>query len=368
MRYALPLAALVAAFLALAYIALDEEDAPRRARGPAATTGAGAATPKPPARRPRLPLRRAAGRLVVLRFNGPSLPDYVRRSLRAGRSTGVILFKDNVVSPAQLRALTAAVRRAGGRRALVMTDQEGGEVRIVPFAGPERSPSAQAAAGAVRADSRAAARELRALGVGITLAPVADLAAPGSALRGRGFGNDPAGAARGIRQAVRGFTEGGVLPTLKHFPGLGTATANTDDAQVSVAGRPPLDAFAAGIDAGAPLVMLSHAAYPDLDPSGRIASQSRAIATTLLRGELGFDGVAITDSMEAEAVISRARVDVAAERAVRAGADLILTTGQGSSLPVYRRLLRSARRSPAFAARVREAAARVDRLRRRVAG
>jgi len=272
-----------------------------------------------------------------------------------------VLFDDNVVSPGQLRALVRAIRRAAGGRALVMADQEGGTVRIVPWAGPERPAAAQAGAGTVRADSRAAGRELRASGVDVALAPVADVPRPGSALAGRGFGADPEAVAEAVGDAVAGFRAGGVLPTVKHFPGLGAATANTDDAQVTIAGRPRLGPFRAAIAAGTPLMMLSHAIYPALDGEA-IASQSRAVIEGLLRDELGFEGVAITDSMEAEAVVGRSPVDVAAERSVRAGIDLLLTTGRGSSLRIYRRLLATARRSEAFAARVREAAGRVDAL------
>src|SRR6185436_20413272 len=111
--------------------------------------------------------------------------------------------------------------------------------------------------------------------------------------------------------------------------------------------------FRAGVDAGAPLVMASHALYPALDRD-HIASQSPKILGPLLRDELGFDGVVITDSMEADAVTSRSSVEVAAERSLMAGADLILMTGQGSWIRVFPRLLERARRSPALRARIAE--------------
>ncbi|CAA9535818.1 MAG: GH3, partial [uncultured Solirubrobacteraceae bacterium] len=196
----------------------------------------------------------------------------------------------------------------------------------------------------------------------VTLAPVADdPTVAGAALAGRAFASEPAQAAQAVADAVRGFREGGVAPTAKHFPGLGGSTINTDDAPADVAGRPDLAPFAAAIEAEAPLVMLSHARYPALDAE-RIASQSRPIVEGLLREELGFRGVAVTDSMEAAASTATGTLEVTAERSIRAGVDLLLTTGRGSYLRIYRRLETLARRSPAFAARVREAAGRVRAL------
>src|SRR6185436_2967318 len=150
----------------------------------------------------------------------------------------------------------------------------------------------------------------------------------------------------------------------KHFPGLGGATVNTDDgpatierslAELEASDLPP---FRAAIEAGVPLVMVGHARYPALDPD-RIASQSPAIVSRLLRDRMGFRGVVITDSMEAQASLATGTIEGASERAVRAGADLVLLTGQGSYAPVYRHLLSVARRSTAFRERVRESAARV---------
>ncbi|MDP9384363.1 MAG: hypothetical protein M3P50_03850, partial [Actinomycetota bacterium] len=206
---------------------------------------------------------------------------------------------------------------------------------------------------------------LRASGVNVSLAPVADVpTVPGSALAGRAFSSDIEAAASAVGEAVRGFREGGVAPTAKHFPGLGGATVNTDDAPADVEERPDLRPFAAAVEAGVPLVMLSHARYPAVD-ADRIASQSSAVVEGLLRDELGFRGVAVTDSMEAAAAVATGTLEATAERSIRAGVDLLLTTGRGSYLRIYRHLETAARRSPALAERVREAAERVGALRRR---
>jgi beta-N-acetylhexosaminidase len=250
----------------------------------------------------------------------------------------------------------------------VSTDQEGGEIRNLTWARPVEGQAAAATPERATADARAAARDLRASGVNVNLAPVGDVAAsPGSVMRGRAFPGGAEQVAALTAASVRGYRGTRVAPTVKHFPGLGGATVNTDDGPADVAGTPDLGPFRAGIEAGAPLVMVGHARYPALDPR-RIASQSEAIVEGRLRRELGFRGVAITDSLEAAAVARRAPVDLAAERSVRAGVDLALTTGAGSAIRVYRRLLATARRSEAFRARVRESSARVQRLQRAYAG
>jgi beta-N-acetylhexosaminidase len=104
--------------------------------------------------------------------------------------------------------------------------------------------------------------------------------------------------------------------------------------------------------------MIGHARYPALDRD-RIASQSRKIIGGLLRESLGFRGVVVTDSMEAQASLATGDITTVSERAVRAGADLVLLTGRGSYTPVYRHLLAVAQRSPSFRMRVRESAVRV---------
>jgi beta-N-acetylhexosaminidase len=296
---------------------------------------------------PEVPLREQLGSLLVSSFHGTALPGYMQRRLRAGETVGAVLFAPNVSDAAGTRRLTAEIQRAAGGDALVMTDQEGGDVRQIPFAGT--------------------ADELADAGVNVNLAPVADVAQPGSVMAGRAFATDVPG---NVVAASRESIEAGVLPTAKHFPGFGRATENTDDAPVTIDAtraelETDLEPFRAAIDADVPLVMASHALYPALDAE-HIASQSPAVLDDLLRGELGFDGVVITDSLEADAVLARSSVEVAAERSLAAGADLLLMTGRGSWIHVFPHLLRRARKSPALRARIAESAARVRRLRARL--
>lgn len=317
-----------------------------------------------------LTLEQQVGQLVVLSFSGTTVPPYVRTALHERRAAGVILFGGNITGTGQLRALTRALREQGGRP-IVAVDQEGGAVRRLPWAGPFAAQPQQLLRGTARADATAAARALRAAGITVTLAPVADVpSVPGAALARRAFSRDPQAVSAAVGAAVRGWRAGGVASAAKHFPGLGAAPSNTDDAIVTIRrsrarfAAVDLPPFAAAITAGVPLVMVGHARYPALDRS-RIASQSRPIIERVLREELGFRGVVVTDSMEAQASLATGGITKVSERAVRAGADLLLLTGRGSYKPVYEHLLKVARRSPAFRARVWESAARVLALKER---
>jgi beta-N-acetylhexosaminidase len=322
---------------------------------------------------PVLPLERAVGELLVMAFPETSPPDYIRRRLRNGEGTGVILFGANVVDPAQLRRLTRSIQRAAGGDALIATDQEGGEIRNVPFAGPVAAQSALESSGEASAAATEAARGLRRAGVNVNLAPVSDVNPPAGSgvLVDRIYPGSPAQVAALTTAALRAHARERVAATVKHFPGLGRATVNTDDGSATVgASRAELEAddlepYRAAVAADAPLVMAGHALYPAFDRD-HIASQSQTLLQDVLRDQLGFRGVVVTDSIEAQAVLDRSGVATAAVRSVAAGADIVLMTGSGSWNLVYPRLLRRARRSPAFRARVQQSAQRVLALKRRL--
>jgi beta-N-acetylhexosaminidase len=357
-RAAVAAVAAVALIAGLAVGAGGGEDDPRPAPGSATP----APTEPPEEAAERLPLAQQVGRMVILRFMGTEAPEYVLRALREGRAAGVILFRDNITDPVQLRSLTRSLRRAAPGL-LVCVDQEGGPIRAVPWAMPERAPPAQQAYGAVREDSLAAGRDLKEAGINVTLGPVADVPTEGSVMTNRAFTSDPEAAVAAVAESVAGWREAGVGTTVKHFPGLGGATVNTDDGSATVDRtrrqlNQDLAPFAFAINQGTEFIMVSHAVYPALDRE-RIASQSSAVVDELLRVELGFEGVAMTDSLEAQAVQDVTDVEDAAIASVAAGVDVILTTGQGSYTRVYRALLELAREDAAFRERVGVAAARV---------
>ena len=358
-RAALAAAAAVALILGLIVGGSGDDEASQPAAG-----ASPAATPEEPPEEAveKLSLEQQVGRMVILRFAGTEAPEYVTRTLREGRAAGVILFRDNLVDPDQLRSLTRSLRRAAPD-VLICVDQEGGEIRVVPWAEPERSAPDQAAFGSVREDSLAAGRDLRDVGINVTLGPVADVPAEGSVMTNRAFTSDPEAAANAVAESLDGWHEAGIATTVKHFPGLGGASVNTDDASATVDRtrrdlNEDLAPFAFAIESGTEFVMASHAVYPALDPD-RIASQSSAVIEDLLRADLGFQGVVMTDSLEAQAVQDVGDVDEAAVASATAGVDVMLTTGQGSYIRVFRALLAEARGDRAFRERVKQSAARV---------
>ena len=335
-----------------------------------AGAGAGASAADVEAAR-KLPLPKLAGQAIVMRFLGDRAPDYVLEAMRRERTAGVILFGDNATYSAGTKALTGRLRDADPD-ALIATDQEGGTIRILGWARPSRDQYRITRPGEARAAARGAAKALRSHGINVNLAPVADRSNPGSLMDARAFPGGTGHVARLIKSSVAAYAGSGVAPTAKHFPGLGAAVGNTDSAQVTIdrsaalIGRFDLPPFQAAINAGVPAVMLSHALYPALDRS-RIASQSHAVVTDLLKERMGFTGVAMTDSLEAEAVTSRMSMETAAVRSIRAGIDLLLTTGQGTHVRALRALTAEARRNPAFRERLTNAVARVAALRRSLA-
>jgi len=358
------LAVLAALALAALVVGLVVGASPGSEHSSRRAGAAAAATPERSAAA-RLPLRRQLGQLLVSSFDGPRVPPYIQRRLRVGETAGVILFGRNAGSADGLRSLTRALQRSAGGGALVAVDQEGGQIRSVAFAGPQAAQAAQGGPAEVERSATASSRELRALGVNVNLAPVADVpSSPSTALAGRSFSGSSTEVAARVRASVRGSRSAQVAATAKHFPGLGAAAANTDDAPVTIGSpRARLDAvdlapFRAAIAERVPLVMASHALYPAYDRE-RIASQSPALLGGLLRGRLRFRGAVITDSLEAQSVLDRSNVALAARRSIEAGADLVLMTGSASWNAVFPALLREARRSPSLRRRVERSATRV---------
>ncbi|WP_213455030.1 glycoside hydrolase family 3 protein [Rhizomonospora bruguierae] len=246
----------------------------------------------------------------------------------------------NVDRPPQVRDLTDGLQTAarelpaGGAPMLIATDQEFGVVTRIG-SGVTTLPSAMAfgAAGdpaGTQAAWGAAGAELAAMGVNVDFAPVADvLGGGGSAVIGsRSYGSDPSLAAQQVAGAVRGLSGAGVAATLKHFPGHGHTTGDSHDSLPAVPGNldqltsRDLPPFAAGIAAGADLVMSGHLDLREVDP-GTPATFSHRIVTDILRGQLKFTGVVVTDAMNM-APAMRWPPGEAAVRALNAGNDLLL--------------------------------------------
>ena len=320
-----------------------------------------------------------AGARVVTGFPGRRPPAALRRMISAGQVSGVILFDGNVAGRSSVRRLTAELqsvaRPAGSPPLLVAVDQEGGLVRRLP--GPPK-PSARAV-GARGADfaerlGRAAGESLSEMGVNVDLAPVLDLGRPGRAIYGEGrtFARKAAAVSRIGVGFARGLAAGGVAATAKHFPGLGAARVNTDNAvqriRLSAAklrrnDERPYESF---VQENGAMVMLSTAIYPAL--SGRPAALSRAIATTELRERLGFRGVSITDalgSVSAHAVGGPGKTSTVA---AAAGTDLVLYTSLRDAAKAQHALARGLSSGSLDRSEFEAAVDRVFALRGRFAG
>ncbi|WP_307044742.1 glycoside hydrolase family 3 N-terminal domain-containing protein [Agromyces ramosus] len=325
-------------------------------------------------------LEQKAAALLMLHAPGTD-PAPLRALVDAGVS-GLILMGDNIPGdPAAVAALAGAATADPACPPLIGIDQEGGEVQRLPWDDAASAETLRAAPSSATHDafaSRAAA--VAGSGATVNFGIVADVTAdPGSFIFGRVLGTDPAGAAERVAAAVAG-ERGIVASTLKHFPGHGAAPG---DSHSSIPSAPlsldewragPAVPFAAGIDAGAELVMTGHLAYPAVDPAPASLSP---VWHQLLRDELGFDGVVVTDDMlmlQHNELPEFADPGENAVRAIAAGADLLLyvlpadPSEFGISVPGLVGSITTAVQSGRIPmARVDEAVARILTLRRSLA-
>jgi beta-N-acetylhexosaminidase len=290
----------------------------------------------------------AAAACVFPGFRGTTVPDWLRRELEGGLG-GVVLFAFNVDDPEQLAELTSSLRAERGDL-VVSVDEEGGDVTRLEAERGSSFPG-NLALGAVddpaltRRVAAAIGGELAAVGVNMNLAPVADVVVdPAAAIVGvRSFGSDPQLVARHVAAYVEGLQEAGVAACAKHYPGHGEVTgdshlelptAEVDRETLFDRALPP---FAAAVDAGTRAVMTAHIRFPAVDELPATISPA---LIGLLRTELGFDGVVMTDALEMRAIFDTVGLEEGAVQAVAAGADALCL---------------GAERSPEEVARVREA-------------
>jgi len=285
-------------------------------------------------------LARLADAILIPPFPGVSAPGWILRALSRGLA-GVTLFGPNIAAPEQVAALTLALRSASGARdPVIAIDEEGGDVTRVAYEDGSPYPG-NAALGAVddisltRAVYHAIGADLAALGINFNLAPCADVlgAADSPAVGTRSFGADTDLVSRHTAAAVTGLQAAGVAACTKHFPGhgdtatdshLGVAQVSGDMTRLKSVELPP---FQQAIEAGVDSVMVAHVSVPALDSDpNHVASTSPAIVTGLLKNQLGFKGIIVTDALDMagltrlyEAHIGRAAVD-----AFKAGNDVLL--------------------------------------------
>jgi beta-N-acetylhexosaminidase len=283
---------------------------------------------------------------------------------------GVLLTQRNVESAGQVRKLTDALRARSSRPLYVTTDEEGGQVSSFrPVLGTSESAYS---IGGTKTDplygrGRLLGAFLRGVGVNADLAPVADVTSgPNSAIGSRSYSADASTVSSDILAVARGLSASQVTPTVKHFPGLGRPDQDTHS-QVAVVDTPrselektDLAPFQEAIDAGVPVVMVSHASYPALGIKGQPASMSPQ-AYALLR-QMGFRGVAMTDSLGMGAVNLRYDYPVAAVQALKAGADALLFTDGTQAERMRDAIVSAVQHHQLPEARLDEAAARMTAL------
>jgi beta-N-acetylhexosaminidase len=276
--------------------------------------------------------------MLLIGLSGPELLDRERAWLKAPGVAGVILFARNFTSRGQLIALTDAIREVGGEHQLIAVDQEGGPVQRFRD-GFTRLPALAAIGAVYERDPDDAVRlaeehawvmasELRASGVDFSFAPVVDLARGNAAIGPRAFHADPAVAGELAQAYVRGLHLGGMAAVLKHFPGHGSVAADTHKAQaidrrsLDEIREADLRPFVEAIAAHAEAVMMAHVVYPAVDtlPAG----YSSIWVNDILRRELGFDGVVISDDISMAAAGVAGSIGARVQAHLAAGCDLVL--------------------------------------------
>jgi beta-N-acetylhexosaminidase len=280
------------------------------------------------------------GQMLMAGVAGTALSDDARHVIGDLRVGNVVLMGPNVESPAQVAQLTRELqvlaRQANGVGLLIATDQEGGRVQRLRE-GFTALPDAAAVGSAgrpelARAYGAMVGAELAAVGANVDLAPVLDINDnPANPVIGRrAFGQDPATVTAAALGFAVGLHDAGVIATGKHFPGHGnTSTDSHFTVPVVPKDRAGLDRvelapFRAAARSGVDAIMLAHVVFPALDPSGVPATVSFPIASCLLRGELGFEGVVLTDDMGMQGIQDLYSPEEAAVRAVLAGADVVV--------------------------------------------
>ncbi|MGH3415079.1 MAG: glycoside hydrolase family 3 N-terminal domain-containing protein [Actinocrinis sp.] len=290
-----------------------------------------------------------AGQRVIYSYPGLTPPASLLSAIGAGQVAGVIFFGENISSESQIAAVITKLRQAAASSPvklplLLMTDQEGGLVRRLPGApalSAKQVGEASDPVAAAKTAGNGAGLNLKGVGMNVNLAPVLDVFyTAGNFIDQyqRSFSNNPATVSALGKAFVAAQQATGVAATVKHFPGLGAASKsqNTDLGPVTLyqslsqlrgTDEAP---YPAAIAAGAKLVMCSWAVYPALD-ANRPAGMSSAVVTGELRGRLGYNGVVITDAIEAGALSAHGTTGQRAVSAAAAGTDLMLCSARDVS-------------------------------------
>ncbi len=323
----------------------------------------------------------SAGSLIIYGFEGTSAPPEILARIRDGRAAGVILFARNLGTLDEIDALTRALHGAtppGAPPIIVSIDQEGGRVQRIrePFARwpPMARAGERGDEALTESVGRALGAELFSLGFNLDFAPVLDVHTnPANQVIGdRAFGREPAGAAQQALAFWRGLEAAGVRGCGKHFPGHGDTLADShlelprvdaDEARLRAVELPP---FAAAVRAGVPMMMTAHVVYPAVD--ARPATMSRRWLTEILRGEMDFRGIVLSDDLDMKAVADKFSVEETVVSSLMAGCDGFLACRDVAVQQKSEAALeRAAAADSAVRARLDDAAARMLAFRRTLA-
>lgn len=316
--------------------------------------------------------KRRAGQRLVLGFDGSAVSGELRRVVRAIQPGGFVFRRRNTEEPEQVVELARELRALCDAHdpPIVGVDQEGG--RVLAVGAPATAwPSMRAVGRAgpyARPVALALGAEMRALGFDLVFGPVADLDRQGSAIGDRSFGEDPAAVGACVADFVDGLHAAGIIACPKHFPGHGAAAGDSHET-LPVAERDgrelrelDLAPFRAAIARGAGCLMTAHVVYPEWDEEWP-ASLSPRIVPRVLRQELGYRGVVITDDLDMRSVRRFAPIELA-ERATDGAADLLMVTDDlVRQLDVYEALVRAQELHPTIDRAAQRAVDRLDALR-----
>lgn len=280
-------------------------------------------------------VRDMVGQMFVVSVGGTEPDYYIEKMVRERNVGGVILFGPNMESEDQVRSLTASLQRLSMRTEpalplFVAVDQEGGDVASAPWVSPQPA-AAEVGGRGDPAEARAIAgrigEELLRAGVNTNFAPVVDTGF-GAAIGNRSYGEDPDLVSRMGAAAVEGFEGAGIASAAKHFPNHGPAVADSHrELPVVNHGTETIESFdlppfRAAVEAGVPMVMVGHLLYPAVDAQRPASLSPRWMQ--VLREDLGFDGVIVTDDLAMAGASGGGTPERAAVEAVKAGADLLI--------------------------------------------
>lgn len=332
-------------------------------------------------------LERQIGQKLLFAFHGKQeLSPEIVNAFRQYSPAGVTLFRSmNMGSPAQIRELTGALQRLarelGLPPLLIATDQEGGQLMAVGDGTPlpgNMALGATRSVGLARQAGEVLGQEMAALGINVNYAPCADVNInPQNPVVGtRSFGDDPQWVGELAAAMIVGIQSCGAAATVKHFPGHGDTASDSHHGLASVPHSlerlrsVELPPFRAAIQAQVQLVMTAHLGIPALDgPDAPPATLSRKVISGMLRRELGFKGVVITDAMDMRAIRQGELLREDVLRAVLAGADLLLMTADPQDQArAFEGLLAAARAGSLTPARLNASLARIARLKAWLAG